>query len=81
LKSSNQKEKSTPSKIVINQDKTLNSLKVGKEIELGSSSKGSGNRFEILVEGGFPFTYKRKNKGGLIQVDIGGHPPIPTSSS
>jgi hypothetical protein len=30
----------------------LNFLKVGKEITLGSSSRGLGNRIEILVGGG-----------------------------
>jgi hypothetical protein len=41
-----------------------NSLKVGKEITLGSSSEGLRNRFEILVGGIFPFVCKRKSKWG-----------------
>jgi hypothetical protein len=44
----------------------FNSLMVDKELALGSSNRGLGIRFEILVGGGFPFTSKRKSKGGLL---------------
>jgi hypothetical protein len=47
--------------------KPPNSLEVGKEITLGSSSRGLGYRIEILLGGPFPFTCKRKSKGGLLQ--------------
>jgi hypothetical protein len=40
-----------------------NSLKVGKEIELGSSSRGLNNRIENLAGGPFPFSCKSKIKG------------------
>jgi predicted aspartyl protease len=34
---------------------------------LGSSGRGLGNRVEILVGGAFPFAFKSKIKGGLVQ--------------
>jgi hypothetical protein len=56
----------THKKTIIHQDKTPNSLKVGKDITLGSSGRGLGNRIEILVGDPFPFACKRKSKGGLL---------------
>jgi hypothetical protein len=55
------------SKEVINQYKTPNSLKVGREITLVSNNRGLGNRIKILVATPFPFIFTRKNKGGLLQ--------------
>jgi hypothetical protein len=42
-------------KTIINQDQTPNSLKVDKELTLGSSSRGLGIRVQILVGGGLSF--------------------------
>jgi len=53
-----------PSKEVINQDKTPNSLKVGKEIVLVSSSRLLGNRIKLLVGGPFLYLSQEKVKGG-----------------
>jgi len=39
---------------------------VEKELELGSTNKELGIRFEILVGGAFPFDSKR-SKGGLLR--------------
>jgi hypothetical protein len=39
---------------------------VDKEIALGSRNRVLGIRFGILVGEPFPFTYKRKSKGGLL---------------
>jgi hypothetical protein len=61
-----------PSKIIINQDKTSNSLNVGKEITLGSISRGLGNGFKILVGGAFPSACKRKSKGGVVAATTNG---------
>jgi hypothetical protein len=52
-------------KTIINQDQTPNSLKVDKELTLGSSSRGLGIRVQILVGGSaFPFAFTSESKGG-----------------
>jgi hypothetical protein len=48
------------------QDETPNCLKVGKEIVLGSRSRGLGNRIGILVGGPFPLACKSERKRGFL---------------